>query len=106
MSRSNLKTSAIFIKFQSFSALAILSYRRIFVYTFWLINICLSLSDDANKIKTLNIERAYQFKFSLKISVQFIEWFRTNSLLKTPNFIGDVRLINFLPPSNFAVFDV
>ena len=32
--------------------------RRIFVYTFCLINICLSLSDDANKIKTLNIERA------------------------------------------------
>ena len=32
-------------------------YRRIFVYTFCLINICLSLSDDANKIKTLNIER-------------------------------------------------
>ena len=35
-----------------------LPYRRIFVYTFCLINICLSLSDDANKIKTLNIERA------------------------------------------------
>ena len=34
------------------------AYRRIFVYTFCLINICLSLSDDANKIKTLNIERA------------------------------------------------
>ena len=35
-------------------------YRQIFVYTFCLINIpvCLSLSDDANKIKTLNIERA------------------------------------------------
>ena len=33
-------------------------YRRIFVYTFCLINICLSLSNDANKIKTLNIERA------------------------------------------------
>ena len=33
-------------------------YRRIFVYTFCLINICLSLSDEANKIKTLNIERA------------------------------------------------
>ena len=32
--------------------------RRIFVYTFCLINICLSLSDDANKIKTQNIERA------------------------------------------------
>ena len=34
------------------------SYGRIFVYTFCLITICLSLSDDANKIKTLNIERA------------------------------------------------
>ena len=33
-------------------------YRRIFVYTFCLINICLSLSDEVNKIKTLNIERA------------------------------------------------
>ena len=33
-------------------------YGRIFVYTFCLINLCLSLSDDANKIKTLNIERA------------------------------------------------
>ena len=32
--------------------------RRIVVYTFCLINICLSLSHDANKIKTLNIERA------------------------------------------------
>ena len=32
--------------------------RRIFVYTFRLINICLSLPDDANKILTLNIERA------------------------------------------------
>ena len=39
--------------------------RRIFVYTFCLINICLSLCDDANKIKTLNIERAKQFQLSL-----------------------------------------
>ena len=31
---------------------------RLSVYTFCLINISLSLSDDANKIKTLNIERA------------------------------------------------
>ena len=37
--------------------LRVFYYRRIFVYTFCLINICLSLSDDANKIKTLNIER-------------------------------------------------
>ena len=33
-------------------------YRRIFVYTFCHINRCLSLSDDVNNIKTLNIERA------------------------------------------------
>ena len=34
-------------------------YRRIFVYTtFCVINVCLSLSDDANKIKTLIIEGA------------------------------------------------
>ena len=33
------------------------SHREIFVYTFGLINICLSLPDDANKIKTLNIDR-------------------------------------------------
>ena len=34
-------------------------YRQIFVYTFCLINICSSPSDDANEIKPLNIERAY-----------------------------------------------
>ena len=32
--------------------------RLIFVYTFCLIDICWSLCDDANKVKTLNIERA------------------------------------------------
>ena len=49
-------------------------YRRIFVDTFCLINLCLSLSDDANKIKTL------------KVWAQYTEWFRRNSLLKTRNF--------------------
>ena len=34
------------------------AYRRIFVYIFCFINICLLLSYDANKIKTLNIKRA------------------------------------------------
>ena len=33
-------------------------YRRILVYSFCLINIGLSLSDEANKMKFLNIERA------------------------------------------------
>ena len=41
-------------------------YRRIFVYTFCSINICLSLSDDANKIKTLNIERHNSLSFLWK----------------------------------------
>ena len=41
-----------------YAAIDVGGYRRIFLYTFCLINICLSLSDDANKIKTLNIERA------------------------------------------------
>ena len=44
--------------YRSFSTVPDIYSRRIFVYTFCLINICLSLSDDANKIKTLNIERA------------------------------------------------
>ena len=49
--------------FLLFLEVNVLLYKRIFVYTFCLINKCLSLSDDANKIKeikikTLNIERA------------------------------------------------
>ena len=32
-------------------------YRRIFVHNFCLINTCESLYDDADRIKTLNIER-------------------------------------------------
>jgi len=70
------------------------------------INICLSLSDDTNKIKTLNIERAWQFKFSLKVWVQFIEWFRRNSPLKTRNFTRDIRLINFFATQKFHSFTV
>ena len=37
------------------------------LFTFFsLINICLSLSDEANKIKSLNIEKVEQFQSSLK----------------------------------------
>ena len=35
------------------------------------------------------------FSFLWKFESQFIEWFWRNSLLKTRNFTGDVRLINF-----------
>ena len=37
------------------------------VYIFALINICLSLSDGANKIESMNIERIYQCQLCLKI---------------------------------------
>ena len=37
-------------------------YRRILVYSFCLISIGLSLSDEANKMKFLNIERAQKFQ--------------------------------------------
>ena len=40
---------------------------RILVYIFRLTRIGLSLSDEANKMKFLNIERAKQFQLSLKI---------------------------------------
>ena len=40
---------------------------QILVYIFCLINIGLSLSDEANKMKFLNNERAKQFQLSLKI---------------------------------------
>ena len=48
----------VFVSQENQNIKRLILYRRIFVYTFCLINICLSLYDDANKIKTLNIERA------------------------------------------------
>ena len=60
--KNRFKKHLIFEKWQVFENRQnwsqCMGYRRIFVYTFCLINICLSLSDDAHKIKTLNIERA------------------------------------------------
>ena len=41
-----------------------ITYGRILVYIFCLISIGLSLSDDANKMKFLNIESAQQMNFS------------------------------------------
>ena len=40
---------------------------QILVYIFCLTSIGLSLSDEANKMKFVNIERAKQFQLSLKI---------------------------------------
>ena len=63
--------------------------------------ICLSLSDDANKIKTLNIERAQQFQLPLKIWARYTRWFRRNSLLKTRNFTENVWLVNIFATQQF-----
>ena len=79
-------------------------YRQIFVYTFCLINLCLSLSDDANKIKTLTIERSKQFQLSLKIWAQYTEWFQRNSLPKTRHFTENVWLINIFATQQFRSF--
>ena len=79
-------------------------YRGIFVHIFCLINICSSLSDEANKIKPLNIERAKQFQLSLKIWSGYTKWFRRNSLLKTQNFAKNVCLINFFATQQFCSF--
>ena len=35
-----------------------------------------------------------------------MEWFRRNSLLKTRNFTGDARLINFFATQQFRSFDI
>ena len=48
-----------------------MAYMRIFVYTFCLINICLSLSDDANKIKNPEYWKG--------ITVSFLWKFESNS---------------------------
>ena len=74
-----------------------------FFYNFCLVNICLSLSDNANKIKTLDIERAQQFKFSHNVSpihgMVSEKFFSKNSKF----YRGCTAHLTFLPPSNFAV---
>jgi len=73
-------------------------YRRISVYIFCLSNIWSSLSDEANKVKPLNIERAWQFQLSLKIWVRYTEWLRRNSHTK------NVWLINFFASQQFRTY--
>ena len=55
---------------------------------FILIDICLSLADEANRIKSLNIERLFQL--FLKFLALYIEQFRRNSLPKTRKFTKNV----------------
>ena len=56
----------------------------ILVYMFCLISIGLSLSDEANKMKFLNIERAQQFQLSLKIWALIYEIVLEKFSLKNP----------------------
>ena len=75
-------------------------YRRIFVYTFCLINICLSLSDDANKIKT-----EYWKCITVKVfSENLSPIHRIVSEKFSSKNSGDVRLINFFATQQFRSF--
>ena len=77
-------------------------YRRIFVYSFCLINICLSISADANEIKTLNVERTVSV-FSENLSPihrMISEKFSSN----TRNFTENVWLVNVFATQQFRSF--
>ena len=79
--------------------------KRIFVYTFCRINICLSLSDDANKIKTVNIERVITvLVFFLKFESNSSNGFGEVLFQKLEIFQRMYGSLTFLPPSNFAGF--
>ena len=75
---------------------------------FCLISIWFLFSDQAIKINSLNIERAYQFQLSVKIWARYTEWFRRNYLLSLKNsklYKECVGSLTFLSPSNFADFN-
>ena len=76
-------------------------YRWILVFIFCLISIlCSSLSDEASKIKFLNIQRNKHGHAIYRIVAEKFS-------LKNPKIYKGWRneVINILPPSNFAVFD-
>ena len=81
-----------------------LSYRSIFVYIFCLINICLSLSDEANKIKSLNVEKNITISIiSKKLSLIYLIVSEKFSFKNSKQKMYDS--VTFLPTKHFAVFD-
>ena len=81
-----------------------LSYRWIFVYIFCLINTCLSLSDEANKIKSLNVEKNITISIiSKKLSLMYLIVSEKFSFKNSKQRMYDS--VTFLPTKNFAVFD-
>ena len=69
--------------------------RRIFVYSFCLINICSSLSDEANNNKTPEYWKSITISvISENLSLIYC-WFCRNPLLNTRNFTKNTRLITF-----------
>ena len=65
---------------------------------------CLSLSDDANKIKLWILKGHNSFSYLWKFEPNTTNGFWRNSLLKTRNFTENVWPINFFAPhSNYAV---
>ena len=81
-----------------------LKNRRIFVYIFCLIKICLLLSDEGNKRKPLNVKKSMTISFipeTLSPTYRMVS--EKFTLIKTRNFA--TLILTFLLPSNFAVFD-
>ena len=74
-------------------------YRRILVYTFCLINIRFSSSDEANKITPLNIEKKTTLVISVNLSPGKF------SLKNAKIWEECISSLMVFPPSNFAVFD-
>ena len=83
-----------------------LSYRRIFVYTFCLINIYFWLCDDAKKIKKRWILKGHNsFSYLWKFEPNTPDGFGEMLLSKLQtDFTENHGSLTFLPHSNFAVF--
>ena len=83
-----------------------LSYRRIFVYTFCLINIYFWLCDDAKKIKKSWILKGHNsFSYLWKFEPNTPDGFGEMLLSKLQtDFTENHGSLTFLPHSNFAVF--
>ena len=96
--RSLILTSLIF------SCTSIRSNRRIFVYTFCLINICLSLSDDPKKDKNSEYWKGITVSVISENLRPIHQIFSENSLLQTRPFTVNVWLINFFATQQFRNF--
>ena len=80
------------------------AYGWILVYICYLISIDLSLSDEANIMKFLNLKEHNNFSYLWKFEPDRPNSFGEILFEKPQNLQRMYELINVLPPSNFAVF--